>query len=368
MKTIVVSAVNINTGGTLTILRDCLDYLSRFGESGEYRVIALVHKKEQTEYDNVEYIEIPWSKKRWIYRVWCEYVYMRWISKKLAPIHLWLSLHDTTPNVCADRRAVYCHNPFPFYKWRWRELLMNYKIVLFSWFSYYIYRINIHRNNKIIVQQQWIKEAFKNMFCLASNNIVVAPPERKRISSYPNANRDEVYTFLYPSSPNLHKNFEVLCEASKLLEAEVGKGVFKVLLTLNKKDNKYASWLNKKWGDIDSIQFAGFMSKEQLYGHYVAADCFVFSSMVETWGLPITEFMETSPDKPMLLADLPYAHETASGASKVYFFNPSDPMELKNRMKDLLHNNHSAFHPVQKQDIEEPRADSWKELFAILLK
>ncbi len=30
MKTIVVSAVNLNVGGTLTILRDCLSFLSEF--------------------------------------------------------------------------------------------------------------------------------------------------------------------------------------------------------------------------------------------------------------------------------------------------------------------------------------------------
>lgn len=45
MKTIVVSAVNIRKGGTLTILRNCLEYLSGLAQSGNYRVVALVHKK-----------------------------------------------------------------------------------------------------------------------------------------------------------------------------------------------------------------------------------------------------------------------------------------------------------------------------------
>ena len=43
MKTIVVSAVNIRKGGTLTILRNCLEYLSGLAQSGNYRVVALVH-------------------------------------------------------------------------------------------------------------------------------------------------------------------------------------------------------------------------------------------------------------------------------------------------------------------------------------
>lgn len=367
MKTIVVSAVNLNVGGTLTILRDCLEFLSSLSATGEYRVVALVHKKELAQYEGIEYIELQWPKKRWVNRLWCEYVSMRKISKKLSSVYLWLSLHDTTPNVIAKRRAVYCHNPFPFYEWKWRELLFNYKIVLFSWFSYFIYRINIHKNDKVIVQQKWLKEEFGKLFQLDPNKVIVAPPENKKEEvkvTCPESNR---FTFLFPSSANLHKNFETLCEAAKLLEEEVGVNKFKVLMTIDPASNRYTKWLKEKWGDVESIEFAGFMTKEKLYGYYQSADCLVFPSKVETWGLPITEFMEASGDKPMLLADLPYAHETAAGASKVGFFNPNDPVELKNRMKDLLKNDISALEAVPKLEIQEPKADSWKELFEILL-
>ena len=77
--------------------------------------------------------------------------------------------------------------------------------------------------------------------------------------------------------------------------------------------------------------------------------------------------METSPGKPMLLSDFPYAHETAAGASQVCFLNPNDPIELKKRMKEMIENNNTALKPVPKQIIEEPTANSWEELFEILL-
>ena len=54
MKTIVVSAVNIRKGGTLTILRDCLSYLSSLAASGEYRIVALVHKQELAHFAGIE--------------------------------------------------------------------------------------------------------------------------------------------------------------------------------------------------------------------------------------------------------------------------------------------------------------------------
>ena len=92
MKTIVVSAVNLRQGGTLTILRDCLCYLSNLSEEQNIRVVAIVHKKELCDFPNVEYIELPDVVKGWHKRLWCEYVTMYKISKRLQPIALWLSL------------------------------------------------------------------------------------------------------------------------------------------------------------------------------------------------------------------------------------------------------------------------------------
>ena len=114
MRTIVVSAVNIRKGGTLTILRGCLQYLST--QTNRYRIVALVHRRELCDYEGIEYIEMPNIIKGWSRRLWCEYVTMHRISKQLAPVYLWLSLHDTTPRVCAEHRAVYCQTSFPFLK------------------------------------------------------------------------------------------------------------------------------------------------------------------------------------------------------------------------------------------------------------
>lgn len=364
MRTIVVSAVNLNVGGTLTILRECLSYLSQISKKEKLRVVALVHKKELVLYDNIEYIEISWSKKNWINRLWCEYITMYKISKELSPIFLWFSLHDTTPNVVADRRVVYCHNPFPFYKWKWGELLVNYKIVLFSWFSKYIYRINIKRNKFVVVQQQWIRDKFKMLFNLDEKKIIVAAPE-KSVYNYKTIKEENCLNLLYPSSANLHKNFELLCAASEMLEKEIGEGKFSVTITIKGNENKYAKWLYKKWGHVKSINFAGFMNRDTLFEWYNKADCLVFPSRVETWGLPISEFSVTK--KPMLLSNLPYAHETASGSEQVAFFNSENATDLKEKMKKLIQRDFSDFKKVEEIELANPVANSWEELFEILL-
>ena len=68
MKTIVISAVNIRKGGTLTILRDCLSYLSSL-PAEEYSVVALVHRKELALYPAIEYIEFQKSINSWCRRL-----------------------------------------------------------------------------------------------------------------------------------------------------------------------------------------------------------------------------------------------------------------------------------------------------------
>ena len=59
----------------------------------------------------------------------------------------------------------------------------------------------------------------------------------------------------------------------------------------------------------------------------------IFPSKLETWGLPISN---SNYNKPILAADLPYAHETIGNYDKVNFFNPDDVNKLANYIEDYL--------------------------------
>lgn len=366
-RTIVISAVNLNVGGTLTILRECLSHLSDWASTGNYQVVALVYKRELADYPNIEYIETQWPKKSWINRLWYEYVTMNSISKKIGPVYLWLSLHDTTPNVTAEKRAVYCHNPFPFYHWNWRECFFAPRIVMFALFSRFIYKKNLHQNNAVIVQQQWLRDEFKRLFNISRSKIIVALPEvlqREKLSdelTFPG----KEYAFIYAASANSHKNFECLCKAAAVLEAD-GMANFKVYLTISGTENRYAEWLHAHWGGNKRLQFIGFQHRADLFRYYERSGCLIFPSKVETWGLPISEFADLN--RPMLLADLPYAHETAAGSKQVAFFNPDRPDILAAQMKRLIQGDRSFLSAVPDQPIESPVVRSWAGLFSLLLQ
>ena len=142
-KNIVVSAINLRSGGTLSILKDCLTYLS--GDlSHKYNIVALVHSEKLINVKNITYYEFPVSIKSYVRRIYYEYIDFRRFSKKINP-YLWLSLHDITPNVKTDILAVYCHNPSPFYKLSLKEVMLDQKFVLFNLFYKYLYMINIKK-------------------------------------------------------------------------------------------------------------------------------------------------------------------------------------------------------------------------------
>lgn len=367
-KTIVVSAVNLNRGGTLRILRECLGYLSVFAAESGCRVVAIVYKKELADFPHIEYIETQWPKKRWINRLWYEYVSLRKVAQQLQPITLWLSLHDTTPSVQAERRAVYCHNSFPFLKWDHKDLFFAPQIVAFALFSRFFYQKNIRQNDYLVVQQEWFREAFVRMFRLPFEKIIVAPPQQEEPAVADTTSRadPEKYVFIYPAIGDSHKNIECVCAAAEILWK---KGIqhFELLLTISGTENRYTKWLHQRWGKgVPALRFLGYLERETLYQYYQQADCLLFPSKVETWGLPISEFAAFK--KPMLLADLPYARETAKGNSEVAFFPTDKPQILAEQMQAIIAGNRAFLQAVEREDLKEPVVHAWKALFEKLLE
>ena len=239
---------------------------------------------------------------------------------------------------------------------------MDRKIALFSHLTGWIYRFRVHKNAFMVVQQQWFREGLAGLTGFPQGRIIVAPPAFEAL-----AFKNEIpsiATFLYPSFPDCHKNFETLCRAAGILEKSGLE--FKVVITLSGKENRYAEYLKREFSRVKSVDFHGFMSKEELYRHFGLATCLVFPSRIETWGLPISEFLPSG--KPMILSDLPFAHETAAGAPGVAFFPAEDATALANLMRAVINGDMAAFRPVPKIKAPEPFAGNWQEMFNILLK
>ena len=90
----------------------------------------------------------------------------------------------------------------------------------------------------------------------------------------------------------------------------------------------------------------------------------IFPSKLETWGLPITEFKETG--RPILLADMPYAHETIGTYDRVAWFPADDANSLAKLMVGIIRGE-TVTGTEQQVAIEHPYAMNWTELWRLLL-
>jgi glycosyltransferase involved in cell wall biosynthesis len=330
-KIIVVSGINMTNSGLLSIMTDCLKELSEYSKNRNIEIIALVHKKSLFSIPNITYFEFPKSKKSWMYRLYYEFIYFRTLSKKLKP-DLWFSMHDLSPRVLCPKKYVYCHNPSPFYQPSIKDWRFGFKISLFALFYKYAYQINIKSNTAVFVQQNWIKTTFEKWYGIT--NCRVAHPETKvsKTSWKIELDSSKIH-FFYPTSPRMFKNLELIFESILRLPNELKEKV-QFHVTFSGTENAYARFLYEKYNRHGQFKFIGTIPRVQISGYYQAMDALLFSSKIETWGLPITESKEFS--QPIFVSDLPYAHETIGNYDRVCFFDTKNSEDLTRKLTSFI--------------------------------
>lgn len=370
---LVISAVNFSEGGPLTILRESLDAAVATLGSG-WTITALVHDCALISDSRIQTIEFPDSKQSWLRRLRLEWIDFGKISCELKA-DLWISLHDITPRVSARRQAVYCHNPSPFYRPTWREARFDPAFILFNKFYLHLYRRFIRRNHAVIVQQQWLREAFKRH--TGHPNIVVAypapypgndvaPPPARAMTrlGLRLPTPSEPLRLLYPALPRVFKNIETLCEAVCRLSSHAARLV-DLRLTLDGSENAYARDLVSRYRGVAGIRFLGRQNRTEMQQEYAASDMVLFPSRLETWGLPISEAKAFG--KPLLVADLPYARETVGNYENVTFLPPND---IASWSKVIARASDGRWVP-EGQVVERPAdpfCENWPELWRLLTK
>lgn len=358
MPTIVISAVNIVEGGMLKVLQDCLRAVRI--TLPDWRVVALVNNAGVVDVDGVEAIVMPEAKRSWLRRVYTEYVTFHRLSKELRA-DIWWSLHDMSPRVEATSQFVYCHNCAPFVRFSLRELRVEPTLIMFSTIYSLFYRLNIKANRAVIVQQDWLRRRFERRYGV--RNVVVAHP----VAAQTAPTRDvagPLRTFVYPSLPRVFKNFELIGEAARLLAAEPD-WTGRILLTIGPDENRLTRDLFARYGAVRGLHFVGRQDRAAMTRLYGEMDCLLFSSRLETWGLPITEAKALG--KPMIVVDLPYAHETVGTYDRVRFVDPADPRALADAML-AAHRGAWTSAPVQAAPIAAPFADNWPRLVETIVQ
>lgn len=360
---IVLSGVNLVEMGPLMVFRDALASLAE-AYSDQYEIIALVHKKELFDIAGVTFIEYPEIKPSWLKRLRFEYYDCRHISKEIKP-RLWFAMHDMTPNVTAEIRAVYCHNASAFYPFHIQEALLEWRFGLFTLLYRFLYGINIRLNDFVVVQQDWMRTQFQLRYGVRT--VVVAHPSINHLAireeGDAQTHNPSCYRFFYPAYPRTFKNIEQILNAARKLERG-GFDQFEVWLTLDGSETRYAAKIVREFSDLSTVKWLGVLPRDEVMRLYGEADCMIFPSKLETWGMPITEFKMT--EKPILAVNLPYAHETVGEYGKVAFFGVGEEAQLAALMQQAACGA-EVFARTEERMPDEPFSHDWQELWRILL-
>ena len=358
-KKLVVSAVNFTEGGPLAVLRECL-HNAVIHLGNDWDIVALVHDRTLFSEPSVTFLEFPSCKFSWLTRLHHEWFKFKPLSRTLNA-DLWLSLHDITPVVVARRQAVYCHNPAPFYQLTRREARLEPTLFVFNKLYGWVYRLNIQRNHHVVVQQNWLRKQFERRY--NAPGVIVAHPVATPSQVGARRPPADKTVFLYPALPRVFKNFEVILKATEILNQR-GITNFEVQLTIDGSENRYAAELLERFAGIDHVCFLGRQNKDAMASRYQTANCLLFPSRLETWGLPVTEAQAVS--MPMLVADLPYAYETVGSYDQVRFFPPQDDLALADLMQQMIAGT-IEFSPVEVTPPHAPFARDWPALLHILV-
>lgn len=354
---LVISAVNFTEGGPLTVLREIVRAAAE--HFPQWTVYVLVHTEGTVLEPRAIELPFPQSKRSWLRRLQLEWFGFKRLSLELRP-DVWLSLHDITPRVVASRQYVYCHNPAPFCTSNIPGERHDPTFRLFRRFYAGLYRCFIHRNAAVIVQQEWMRGMFVQRFGVT--RVIVAHPAVSMTPEFVRR-RTAPVRFLYPAFPRVFKNFELLGECAVLLERDP-RWVGEIVLTIDGSECAYSANIRSRFGNCRSLHFAGLQTPPQLAKMYEQCDALVFPSLLETWGLPLTE--AKAQGLPILAADLPYARETVGTCDRVTFFDPIDPTALAALIL-RLHLGEEDFGSVKCTVPQAPFANGWRELLEILL-
>ncbi|HEX7456002.1 MAG TPA: glycosyltransferase family 1 protein [Candidatus Nanoarchaeia archaeon] len=225
----------------------------------------------------------------------------------------------------------------------------------------------LKRAEKIIVPSNFIKKKLCKNFHLPSNRIVATYEAADECfmqagkKDFPSGRINQVLAtygvhkpfILYVGAAHPHKNLDVLLSALKFLSKNLS-------LVYSSPRSAFVDRLvdkAKKLEVEDRLVVSGFVPNEDLAVLYKQAECLVFPSLSEGFGLPGLEAMAAGC--PVVCSNIPVFREVY-GEAAVYF-DPRKPEDIAEKIKFIVHNSEFRGSMIQKGK-EQVKKYSWQRL------
>ena len=363
MKSIVVSAASLRMGGAVTIYNQFITHLRE--EIGDNHYFIFVNKVlQQPSIPGVRYYEIDIeSRKRrnWFDNTGCKEI----LEKEGSQPDVVISLQNTGIRSFANYpQIIYYHQPLPFFKQNWNPFKREERSkFLYKHFYLWFVKRSLGPKTRFVVQTKFIKDNLAKLLGIDESRVSICFPD----VDVPNADKVQGYPFpkdevslIFPSLYSPHKSHATIVKALGILQrtkSELVKDV-KIYFTVSDDETPELVSLIKKHGVEDKFCMMGRLPYETTLSLYKSAAAMLFPSTMETLGLPLVE--AAAFGLPILVADVPYAHEVMEGYKGVRFAKADDEKDWATEIEKIIgqHVRYDAFKPMGKA--------GWHEFFEMI--
>lgn len=324
---LIATALTPDTGGGYVILKQILNSLQKVNL--ECKVIVYSPQKD-IEIKNVEYVVINHNQK-WFKRIFWER--FTFAQKYYQNGDYVFSLQNTMPSFCGEvGGALYVHQPLPFIK---QKIKLKLKEFLKKILYLHVIKSNLKSDTLIIVQTDWIRNAFLDKIAHPKDKVVKLLPEYNceyflNTFNSPPTSFVSKFSLFYPALDYSHKNHIVLLKAFRLFLKKNPDAILK--LTLDKKSKVFK--LVKQLNLVDNVHFLGFLPKKDVFTQYLNSSAMIFPSLIETLGLPLVE--ASGLGLPVAVSDLSYTREILGNYKNVIYMDSLQEKSVYDAMDKLL--------------------------------
>lgn len=228
-----------------------------------------------------------------------------------------------------------------------------------SWFSnayYWWYKLMtplaIRTSRKIITVSQFSKQEILRFYpFIKANkiNVVYGGIDHDKFSPPPATTAATKPYALAVSSIDPRKNFPMLIKAFR--------GIKNCQLFIVGKHHRVFGQQEGLQEESDNIHYLGRVSDEELLTLYHQAECLIFPSLYEGFGLPLLEAMACGC--PVLASDIQVFREVCGDAA--IYFNPHDPQNIHDTITTYLNNKTYQKETMRQKGLQAVKRFSWSE-------
>lgn len=352
---VLVMASTIKMGGAKTIYNQFISHLPEYIGSDKY-LVYVSEALDKPEIPNVEYVvnHITRGYKLLQY----ERIHLSEdLAKKGFKPDMIISLQNNGYKYIKDcKQVVYYHQAIPLYDGFYNPFCHFERILFYYKFVYPHVMKSTWANDTIFaVQTPVVKERFAKTFGISQDRINTFFPDMEKINSLNVESYDwgdNNFHFIFVGEGMKYRNEITLVKAVKELYT-VDKSVanrVRIHVLSSKHKNKNVVPTIEKLGLEKNFIFEGIVEHSKLLEYYKSATALLFTSVIETVGLPLIE--AAAFGIPVLSSNIDFARYVIGGYEGATFVEPYDGKSWVREIEKVCieKKQYPLFNPSQKSD------------------